>query len=105
MKNTKNAGIFYDVQSLKEHFKAMSRVGPTTNMHINNNRLKNKNYNKIVMTSGGFDPLHIGHLECIQESAKIAGDNVFVVVVNGDSFLKEKKGYAFMTEEERSEII
>lgn len=57
----------------------------------------------IVLTSGGFDPLHRGHLLCIQSSARL-GD-CLVVVVNGDGFLHRKKGYAFMTLAERMEII
>ncbi len=61
----------------------------------------------IVMTSGGFDPMHVGHLRCILESSKIAKDNGYklVVVVNGDGFLARKKGYAFMDVAERMEII
>ena len=60
-----------------------------------------------VTTSGGFDPMHVGHLRCIQESALIASArNVpLVVIVNGDGFLQRKKGYAFMPEMERAEII
>lgn len=58
---------------------------------------------KIVVTSGGFDPLHIGHLRCIRQSAKL-GD-ILCVIVNGDSFLLRKKGYVFMPWAERLEII
>ncbi len=57
----------------------------------------------IVCTSGGYDPVHPGHLSCIQESRK-HGDTV-VVVVNGDNFLKNKKGKPFMDLKTRSEII
>ena len=60
-----------------------------------------------VATSGGFDPLHVGHLRCIQRSCEIArqrGASV-VVIVNGDGFLQRKKGFAFMPLEERMEII
>jgi cytidyltransferase-like protein len=48
---------------------------------------------KIVATSGGFDPIHPGHISCIMESRKY-GDTV-VVIVNGDTFLKNKKGKPF----------
>ena len=47
----------------------------------------------IVCTSGGYDPIHPGHLSCILESRKY-GDTV-VVIVNGDTFLKNKKGKPF----------
>ena len=56
-----------------------------------------------VVISGGFDPLHIGHLRMIQESAKLASK--LIVIVNSDSFLLDKKGYAFMRIKERIEII
>jgi D-beta-D-heptose 7-phosphate kinase/D-beta-D-heptose 1-phosphate adenosyltransferase len=62
---------------------------------------------KIVCTSGGFDPLHVGHLRCILETVRIARemDALCVVIVNGDGFLERKKGRAFMPEFERLEII
>ena len=61
----------------------------------------------IYMTSGGFDPLHIGHLRCILETTDMAdADGGYVIiVVNGDGFLKRKKGGAFMPEDERAEIV
>lgn len=60
-----------------------------------------------VTTSGGFDPLHVGHLRCIQGSVDLARQNKvpLVVIVNGDGFLTRKKGFAFMPEMERAEII
>lgn len=58
---------------------------------------------KIVCTSGGFDPIHPGHVSCIHES-KAYGD-VVVVVVNGDTFLKNKKGKAFMDLKTRCHIV
>lgn len=61
----------------------------------------------VYMTSGGFDPLHVGHLRCILETAdKADADGGYVIIiVNGDGFLKRKKGKPFMKEEERAEII
>lgn len=58
---------------------------------------------RIVCTSGGFDPLHPGHASCIIES-KQYGDTL-VVVVNGDSFLRRKKGKAFMNLETRCNMV
>lgn len=57
---------------------------------------------KIVCVSGGFDPFHIGHLEMIL-GASVYGS--LIVLVNGDEFLKRKKGYVFMPELERVKII
>lgn len=58
---------------------------------------------RIVCTSGGFDPLHPGHVSCIFQSKKY-GDTL-VVVVNGDAFLKNKKGKPFMDLETRCHIV
>jgi D-beta-D-heptose 7-phosphate kinase/D-beta-D-heptose 1-phosphate adenosyltransferase len=55
-----------------------------------------------VCVSGGFDPVHIGHLRMMQEAAKY-GD--LIVIVNSDDWLMRKKGYIFMPFDERCEII
>lgn len=61
----------------------------------------------IVATSGGFDPVHVGHVRCILESSKLAQrkEGTLVVIVNGDGFLERKKGFSFMTIQERMEIV
>ncbi len=61
----------------------------------------------VYMTSGGFDPLHVGHLRCILATAELADDDggYVVIIVNGDGFLERKKGKPFMKAEERAEII
>lgn len=58
---------------------------------------------KIVATSGGFDPIHPGHISCIAESKKY-GDTL-VVIVNGDAFLAAKKGKPFQDLETRCLIV
>jgi cytidyltransferase-like protein len=58
---------------------------------------------KTVAVSGGFDPLHIGHVEMMRE-AKALGDRL-VVIINNDNWLIKKKGFAFMPESERKAII
>lgn len=58
---------------------------------------------KTVVVSGGFDPLHIGHVEMMEE-AKALGDKL-IVIVNNDNWLKLKKGFSFMPEQERKAII
>lgn len=68
---------------------------------------------ELIVTSGGFDPMHIGHLRCLQDSAAICQEKRYIrgkkiklaVIVNGDGFLVRKKGKAFMPEAERMEII
>ena len=57
----------------------------------------------VVAVSGGFDPIHIGHIRMFQK-AKSLGDEL-VVILNNDNWLKKKKGFAFMPEKERKEII
>lgn len=61
----------------------------------------------IITTSGGFDPVHVGHLRCIQGTNKIAVEmnGVSVIIVNSDGFLVRKKGRPFMNHQERMEII
>ena len=57
---------------------------------------------KRIMVSGGFDPIHVGHVRMILEAAK-HGD--VIVVANSDDWLMRKKGYVFMPWSERAEII
>ncbi len=56
-----------------------------------------------VAISGGFDPIHVGHVEMMEE-AKTLG-NKLVVIINNDHWLKKKKGFVFMNEKERAAII
>ena len=57
----------------------------------------------VVAVSGGFDPVHIGHVRMFQEAKKL-GDEL-VVILNNDHWLADKKGSPFMPEHERKEII
>ena len=58
---------------------------------------------RIVATSGGFDPIHPGHISSMQASAGF-GD-VVVAVVNGDAFLRAKKGRPFQDLQTRCLIV
>ena len=58
---------------------------------------------KIVITSGYFDPIHVGHLECL-ELARELGDKL-VVIVNNDHQAALKKGRAFMPVQDRVKIV
>lgn len=57
----------------------------------------------IVAVSGGFDPLHVGHIRLIKEAKKL-GDKL-VVILNNDNWLKNKKTQVFMHQKERREIL
>lgn len=57
----------------------------------------------VVVNSGYFDPLHVGHIECMELSKKL-GDKL-VVIVNNDEQCRLKKGKAFMPEKERARIV
>jgi D-beta-D-heptose 7-phosphate kinase/D-beta-D-heptose 1-phosphate adenosyltransferase len=57
----------------------------------------------VVAVSGGFDPLHAGHIRMFRE-AKDLGDEL-VVILNNDNWLAKKKQHIFMHEKERKEII
>lgn len=58
---------------------------------------------KIVLVTGGFDPLHSGHIEYFK-SAKALGDKL-IVGVNSDAWLTRKKGRPFMPLDERANVI
>ena len=58
---------------------------------------------KIIVVSGGFDPIHSGHIAYFK-SAKEHGDKL-IVALNSDHWLENKKGKAFMPFIERREII
>jgi len=58
---------------------------------------------KIVVVSGGFDPIHSGHIEYLK-SAKEFGDKL-IVALNSDKWLEKKKGKFFMPFAERCSII
>lgn len=58
---------------------------------------------KSVVTSGGADPIHPGHLSNLHDASKL-GD-LLIVLVNGDEFLKKKKGKAFMPLKVRCQIV
>ena len=58
---------------------------------------------KIIVVSGGFDPIHSGHLAYFK-SAKAAGDKL-IVALNSDEWLINKKGKFFMPFNERKNII
>lgn len=57
----------------------------------------------IVIVSGGFDPIHSGHIEYFR-CAKQLG-NVLIVALNSDEWLKKKKGKVFMPFDERKTIL
>jgi cytidyltransferase-like protein len=59
--------------------------------------------NRVVLVTGGFDPLHSGHIEYFK-AAKALG-KILVVGVNSDAWVARKKGRAFMPSTERIAII
>lgn len=58
---------------------------------------------KVVVITGGFDPIHRGHIEYIK-AAKELGD-ILIIGVNSDEWLARKKGRSFMPFEDRIAII
>jgi len=57
----------------------------------------------IVVVSGGFDPVHSGHIKLIKE-ARLLGD-MLIVGINSDEWLTRKKGRAFMPWPERLAVL
>jgi cytidyltransferase-like protein len=58
---------------------------------------------KVVVVTGGFDPIHSGHIEYF-EAAKKLGDTL-IVGINSDEWLQRKKSRAFMSLQERIRIV
>ena len=58
---------------------------------------------EVVLVTGGFDPLHSGHIEYFKAAKKL-GDKL-VVGINSDAWLQRKKGRSFMPWNERASII
>ena len=57
----------------------------------------------VVAVSGGFDPIHPGHIRLFKE-ARALGDRL-VVILNNDNWLKKKKKFNFMSVVERKEVL
>jgi len=58
---------------------------------------------KIAICTGGFDPIHAGHIKYLEAAKKKA--DILVVGLNSDQWLERKKGKAFMSWKDRMEII
>lgn len=63
------------------------------------------NGDSIAMLSGGFAPLHSGHLSMMRETKERYPNHKLVVVVNCNNFLVKKKGFLFSPEDERAAIV
>jgi cytidyltransferase-like protein len=59
----------------------------------------------LIAVSGGFDPLHIGHVRLIHAARRLVGPYKLVVILNNDNWLRQKKHFVFMPEAERAEIL
>jgi D-beta-D-heptose 7-phosphate kinase/D-beta-D-heptose 1-phosphate adenosyltransferase len=57
---------------------------------------------KRIAVSGGFDPLHVGHLRLLKEAAALGE---VTVILNSDAWLARKKGYSFQRWRERATIL
>tara|TARA_B100001250_G_scaffold407402_1_gene428097 strand:+ start:4748 stop:5236 length:489 start_codon:yes stop_codon:yes gene_type:complete len=55
-----------------------------------------------IMVSGGFDPVHVGHIRMIRAAAEY-GD--VIIIANSDAWLHRKKGFHFMDFQSRHEIL
>ncbi len=57
---------------------------------------------KTILISGGFDPLHVGHLDLIEAAHKIGE---VIVALNSDNWLLYKKGYVFTSWKDRCRLL
>jgi len=58
---------------------------------------------EIVLVTGGFDPLHSGHIEYFKSAKEITG--CLIVGLNSDEWLTRKKGKYFMNFSERAAVV
>ena len=65
-------------------------------------KLGEKIMDDLVLVSGGFDPLHSGHIKLIKDASK---HGKIIVLLNSDKWLREKKGKEFLSFEERKTIM
>lgn len=56
----------------------------------------------VAVTSGGFDPVHVGHLALFVAARQFGS---VWVILNNDAWLMQKKGYVFMPEDDRKAIL
>ncbi len=59
----------------------------------------------VVLVTGGFDPLHSGHISLLRSAKQIAPMSALAVGLNSDYWLTKKKGQPFMPLEERITIV
>ena len=71
-------------------------------MTVHNKMFDDEERTPTVMVSGGFDPVHAGHIRMIRHAAEF-GD--VIVIANSDDWLFRKKGFVFMEYERRIEIL
>jgi cytidyltransferase-like protein len=57
----------------------------------------------VVAVSGGFDPIHVGHVRLFQKAKKLGTH--LLVILNNDNWLHAKKVHIFMPDKERREVI
>lgn len=64
---------------------------------------------KTICLSGGFDPMHVGHVRKFEAVHNYSDPDCLysevIVLLNSDAWLMRKKGYVFMPYEERREIL
>jgi len=71
-------------------------------MTVHSKMFDNEQKKPTVMVSGGFDPVHAGHIRMIRHAAEF-GD--VIIIANSDDWLFRKKGFIFMEWERRVEIL
>ena len=56
-----------------------------------------------IVASGYFDPIHVGHIEYLKKAKELGGK--LIVIINNDKQAILKKGFSFMNEKERMEVV
>ena len=61
--------------------------------------------NRVILVTGGFDPIHGGHVKLIRDAKAVDPDSPLCVGLNSDDWLIRKKGKYFMDFDERKEVM
>ena len=61
--------------------------------------------NRVILVTGGFDPIHGGHIKLIRDAKAVDPDSPLCIGLNSDDWLIRKKGKYFMDFDERKEVM
>ena len=101
---SKTSGKIYETEQIELEKEPDLDFKSIDDLTISNlQKMENKITKITVAVSGYFDPLHIGHIEYFEKAKKL-GDKL-IVILNNDHQTRLKKGFFFMSQEERARVV